>query len=203
VLCGLLLPSEGKVSVADVDVLADPAGVKARVGYMSQRFTLYDDLTAAENLNFAAALRRIPKQKFLARKKELLDFVGFTHPETTLVRDLPGGVKQMLALVVATLHSPEVIFLDEPTAGVSPAARAKFWNLIKQLAGSGKTIFVTTHYMDEAEQCGRIVLMRAGQIIALGSPAELKRQAFPVVSPGAKAPSLEDVFVRLVEGENR
>jgi len=179
VLCGLLIPTSGDVEVAGASFKDGVEAIKSRVGYMSQKFTLYDDLTVLENLQFAAALRKLDDNIFKRRMKELFEFIAFSRPVNTLVRDLPGGIKQQVSLVAATLHNPEVVFLDEPTAGVTPAARARFWQLIRELANSGKTVFVTTHYMDEAEQCGRIALMRAGQIIALDTPEGLKKTAFP------------------------
>jgi ABC-2 type transport system ATP-binding protein len=179
VLTGLLPPTSGTVRVAGLSFDDGGRAIKSRVGYMSQRFTLYTDLSVAENLSFAAGLRKIPPALAKERTQRLLTFVKFTHPLTTQVRALPGGLKQEVSLVAALLHDPEIVFLDEPTAGVSPSARARFWALIRGLAKEGKTIFVTTHYMDEAEECGRIALMRAGRIIALGSPAELKTHAFP------------------------
>jgi len=257
-LLGLLKPSSGEATVAGLAFEDGAAGagraIKNKVGYMSQRFTLYNDLTVSENLAFAAGLRKMSKDALERRTRELFEFIGFTHPASTLVKDLPGGLKQELALAAALLHEPEIVFLDEPTAGVAPAARARFWALIRKLAGSGKTVFVTTHYMDEAEHCGRIALMRAGRIIALDTPENLKAKAFPEplveleeadeallgrlkaepavldmrphgmrwhlalkdeqswrelekrLPPGAArriAPSLEDVFVRLVEGADR
>ncbi len=178
-LLGLLHPSEGHAKVLGYDIVKQANEVRAHTGYMSQKFTLYTDLTVAENLEFAAALRKLPTNVYRRRSRELLDFIGFqTRPET-LVRDLPGGLKQEVSLVAALLHDPEIVFLDEPTAGVSPAARARFWALIRGLSARGKTVFVTTHYMDEAGECGRIGLMRAGALIALGRPRELKEQAFP------------------------
>lgn len=180
VLCGLLLPSHGQVHVAGADFTDDGGfSLKSKVGYMSQKFTLYDDLTVEENLKFTSQLRKMPRTQFLERKKALLDFIEFDHPLSTLVKDLPGGIKQQVSLAASILHDPEVVFLDEPTAGVTPAYRARFWALIRDLASRGKTVFVTTHYMDEAEQCGRIALMRAGELIALDKPEALKRQAFP------------------------
>jgi ABC-2 type transport system ATP-binding protein len=164
---------------------------------MSQKFTLYDDLTVAENMAFKASLRRMTNELMQARMKDLFSFIGFEHKLNTMVRDLPSGLKQQVSLAATLLHDPTIIFLDEPTSGVSPAVRAKFWKLIRNLAGNGKTVIVTTHYMDEAEQCGRIALMRSGSIIALGSPAELKAQAFP---ESAAAHTLEEVFIRLVKG---
>lgn len=179
VLCGLLPPTSGSVAVAGVTYAAGEKAIKARVGYMSQKFTLYDDLTVAENLEFAARLRRLEPKSFQQRKHELLAFIAFSRPLDTMVRDLAGGLKQQVSLVAALLHNPDIIFLDEPTAGVTPAARARFWSLIQDLRQQGKTIFVTTHYMDEAENCGRIALMRAGELIALDDVPSLKKKAFP------------------------
>jgi ABC-2 type transport system ATP-binding protein len=179
VLCGLLPPSAGHVAIDGYGYEQGVDRIKAKVGYMSQKFTLYDDLTVEENLDFVASLRKLPRARYRARRGELLDFIVFRRPLNTLVRDLPGGIKQQVSLAAAVLHDPEIVFLDEPTAGVTPAARQRFWALIRQLADAGKTVFVTTHYMDEAEQCGRIALMRAGEIIALDSPAALKLATFP------------------------
>jgi len=179
VLCGLLPPSDGQVAIDGYGYEQGVDRIKARVGYMSQKFTLYDDLTVEENLDFVASLRKLPRERYRARRDELLGFIAFRRPLNTLVRDLPGGIKQQVSLAAAVLHDPEIVFLDEPTAGVTPAARQRFWALIRQLAEAGKTVFVTTHYMDEAEQCGRVALMRAGEIIALDSPAALKQATFP------------------------
>ncbi|MDD4005335.1 MAG: ABC transporter ATP-binding protein, partial [Elusimicrobiaceae bacterium] len=174
-LCGLLAPQSGSMSVAGIDVAASPAEVKKRTGYMSQKFTLYPDLTVRENLEFAAALRKIPAAVFEKRCAELLEFVRFNRGLNELAGRLPGGIKQQVALAAAVLHDPEIIFLDEPTAGVAPGERRGFWKLIRALAAAGRTVFVTTHYMDEAEECGGIALMHAGRIAALDSPAALKR----------------------------
>lgn len=179
VLCGLLPPTSGHVSIEGITFADGVERIKARVGYMSQRFTLYEDLTVAENLDFAAALRKLAPNYYLQRRREILDFIAFDRSLDTLVRDLPGGIRQQVSLAAAVLHDPSVVFLDEPTAGVTPAARARFWALIRALAQAGKTLFVTTHHMDEAEQSGRIALMRAGEIIALDSPARLKAATFP------------------------
>lgn len=184
VLCGLLIPTSGEINTPG----------KSKVGYMSQKFTLYNDLTVEENLDFIAALRKLDKKTYLKRRQELFDFIAFDKPIKTMVQDLPGGLKQQVSLVAAILHDPEIIFLDEPTAGVSPASRERFWQLIKQLAGQGKTLFVTTHYMDEAEHCERIALMRDGEIIALDSPENLKKRT--------SENSLEEVFIKLV-GEQK
>ncbi|MEW6517161.1 MAG: ABC transporter ATP-binding protein [candidate division FCPU426 bacterium] len=179
VLCGLLVPTSGEACLAGTSCTDQPQAIKNKVGYMSQRFTLYGDLSVAENLAFTASLRKLPDALLRQRTRALFEFVNFTFPVTTRVSDLPGGVKQQLALAAALLHDPEIVFLDEPTAGVAPAVRARFWELIRKLARSGKTIFVTTHYLDEAENCHRIALMRDGQIIALDTPAQLKSKTFP------------------------
>lgn len=179
VLCGLLIPTEGEAFVTGLSVQENSFEVKHRVGYMSQRFTLYDDLTVYENLLFTSALHTLTEDQFKKQKDRLFEFIGFNRNEKTMVRDLPGGLKQQVSLVAALIHDPEIVFLDEPTAGVSPAARAKFWDLIKDLAKNGKTVFVTTHYMDEAEQCERIALMASGELIALDTPQNLKTQSFP------------------------
>jgi ABC-2 type transport system ATP-binding protein len=178
VLCGLLRPSEGSVRVAGVSFDHGEQAVKSKVGYMSQKFTLYNDMTVEENLNFTASLRKLDRATYEQRRRELFDFISFDRPLSTIVRELSGGTKQQVSLAAALLHDPEIIFLDEPTAGVTPASRARFWRLIRKLAGRNKTVFVTTHYMDEAEQCGRIALMRDGKIIALDSPEGLKTATF-------------------------
>jgi ABC-2 type transport system ATP-binding protein len=257
VLCGLLIPSAGTALVAGENVADDPNAVKSSVGYMSQKFTLYRDMTIEENLSFTGHLRRMDEALIEKRIKELTAFIELEWPLSTMVRDLPGGVLQQVSLVAATLHDPKIVFLDEPTAGVTPHARFKFWELIRALRDKGKTVFVTTHYMDEAEQCGRVALMRSGELIALDSPDGLKARTFPdpiyeitppaapparwkedalgkkvassieifgmryhAEAPSSQAfesyfkatpgfaykrikPSLEDVFIRLVEGKNR
>lgn len=179
VLCGLLNPTAGIVQLSDISYEQGIEAMKAKVGYMSQKFTLYNDLTIEENFAFTASLRKLSKDTLKKRTKELLDFINFSKPVNTLVRDLPGGIKQQVSLAASILHDPEIIFLDEPTAGVTPVARARFWALIRELSSNGKTVFVTTHYMDEAEQCGRIALMRSGEIIALDTPENLKKNTFP------------------------
>lgn len=179
VLCGLLRPSSGDLKVAGVGLDADDRAIKEKVGYMSQKFTLYDDLSVEENLSFVASLRKMNRQHYLKRQKKILDFISFELSLKELVRNLPGGIKQHVSLAAALLHDPEIVFLDEPTAGVSPSSRERFWNLLNVLLEEKKTIFVTTHYMDEAEHCGRIALMGAGEILALDSPANLKSHFFP------------------------
>ena len=178
VLCGVQRPTLGEVSV-NGESYEDITALKGQIGYMSQKFTLYDDLTVYENFSFNSSLRKLDRSFFQKRIKELLDFIGFEYPLHALVADLPGGIKQQVSLVVSMLHDPEVIFLDEPTAGVTPYYRNKFWDLIRTLSKKGKTVFVTTHYMDEAEYCDRIALMRTGEIIALDTPKNLKKKVFP------------------------
>ncbi len=181
VLCGLLVPTSGFVEIAGTtfENAKNANLIKSKVGYMSQKFTLYNDLTVEENVAFTASLRKIPIEVFEKRKKELFEFISFRKPQSTMVRDLPSGMKQQVSLLSSILHDPEIIFLDEPTAGVTSAARKKFWELIKSLARTGKTIFVTSHYMDEVEQCDRIALMKDGALIALDSPDNLKKSTFP------------------------
>lgn len=180
VLTGLLVPTAGKVKVVGIPLsTATALQVKSRVGYMSQKFTLYNDLSVQGNLRFSAALRKMPADLALQRQNELLQFIDFKAAPSTIVRDLPAGMKQQVALANALIHDPDIIFLDEPTAGVSPAARGLFWKLIRRLSQQGKSVFVTSHYMDEVEQCHRIALMRAGEIIALDSPPGLKQSTFP------------------------
>ncbi len=179
VLCGLLPPTSGRVTVGGVGFDTGEMAIKRKVGYMSQKFTLYNDLTVEENLSFSASLRKLDRATFLKRRDFILNFISFQRPLNSFVKDLPGGIKQQVSLAASMLHDPEIVFLDEPTAGVTPAVRARFWALIRDLATQNKTIFVTTHYMDEAEQCDRIALMRAGRIVALETPAQLKKAVFP------------------------
>ena len=174
ILCGLMAPSEGRAVVADHDVAVDPEGVRMSVGYMSQKFSLYPDLTALENMDFFGGAYRIPRKRRLERAHALLAEVDLHREADVPVRALPGGIRQRLALATALLHEPRVVFLDEPTAGVDPEARRNFWRIIRRLAGAGTTVFVTTHYMDEAEYCGRVGLMVAGELVALDTPAALK-----------------------------
>ncbi|MBK22867.1 MAG: ABC transporter ATP-binding protein [Halobacteriovoraceae bacterium] len=195
VICGLLKPTAGEVSVGGEVFKGNGDNLKKKVGYMSQKFTLYDDLTVAENLEFTASLRKLDQDYFEERKKYLLDFIQFEYSEKSFVRDLSGGIKQQVALVASLLHDPEVIFLDEPTAGVTPVSRALFWSLIQKLADHGKTVFVTSHYMDEVEHCHRIALMRGGEIIALDTPKGLKSSQFPygIYQLTAKAEDITDI----------
>jgi ABC-2 type transport system ATP-binding protein len=178
-LCGLFEPSSGKASVAGIDVAKDPEGVKRRIGYMSQRFSLYEDLTVVENMRFFAGLYGIARKKAEEEAERVLTLTGLAGREDSLAGELPGGFRQRLALGCALLHAPKVLFLDEPTAGVDPLARRRFWDIIYAVAESGSTVLVTTHYLDEAEYCGTVTLMHAGRIVARGSPAGLKAERFP------------------------
>ena len=175
VLCGLLAPTSGSATVGGLDVLTQAESIKERVGYMSQRFSLYDDLTVEENIDFFSGIYGVPRSRRAARKDYVLRMAGIEERRASLTRLLSGGWKQRLALGCAILHEPPILFLDEPTSGVDPIARRTFWDLIYQLSAAGHTIFVSTHYMDEAEYCHRLALMYRGKVVALGTPAELKR----------------------------
>ena len=174
-LCGLLRPTSGSASVAGYDIVRQPDIVRLHIGYMSQKFSLYGDLTVHENLRFFAGIYQVPRQQIPERIAFAVSMAGLEGREGALVRTLAGGWKQRLALGCAILHRPPVLFLDEPTSGVEPEARRRFWDLIHTLAADGVTILVSTHYMDEAEYCNRIALIDAGKLIALGSPGELRR----------------------------
>jgi ABC-2 type transport system ATP-binding protein len=174
-LCGLLTPTSGRGSVNGFDVATQPEDIRRSIGYMSQKFSLYDDLTVEENIDFFSGMYGVPRALRPERKRYVLEMANIAERRTALTRTLAGGWKQRLALGCAILHDPPVLFLDEPTSGVDPIARAGFWRLIHDLAETGHTIFVSTHYMDEAEYCHRLALMYRGKIIALGPPAELKR----------------------------
>lgn len=173
-LTGILAPSGGTGTVAGFDVVKEPEKIKANIGYMSQKFSLYEDLTVEENINFYSGIYRIPKAKKKERKEWAVEMAGLQEHRDSRTGTLSGGWKQRLALGCAILHEPSVIFLDEPTAGVDPISRRQFWDLIYELAEKGVTIFVTTHYMDEAEYCDRIGFIYHGELIAIGAPQELK-----------------------------
>lgn len=179
ILCGLLAASQGEASVAGVDVIKYPDAVRRVIGYMSQKFSLYLDLTVSENLEFFGGAYGVRGKAFRARRDEVLLELDLTAQGDALTGLLPGGIRQRLALACAVLHKPQVVFLDEPTAGVAPEARRNFWRLIRNLADSGTTVFVTTHYLDEAEYCDRVGLMVAGRLAALDTPAGLKRRFVP------------------------
>ncbi len=173
-LCGLLMPTEGGGSVAGYDIVRQSEQIKQNIGYMSQKFSLYDDLTVEENIRFFSGIYNVPKRTRQERKDLVLLIAGLEDRRADLTKNLPTGFKQRLALGCAVLHEPSVLFLDEPTSGVDPVSRRNFWKLIYDMARKGTTVFVTTHYMDEADYCGRLALIYRGKIIAEGTPAELK-----------------------------
>ncbi len=175
-LCGLLLPTSGTAVVAGFDVRREPENVKGRIGYMSQRFSLYEDLTVEENISFYGGIYGLSNTRLEERKRWVVEMAGLADKEKSLTRDLSGGWKQRLALGCAMLHEPEIVFLDEPTGGVDPVSRRSFWHLIHELSQKGTTIFVTTHYLDEAEYCNTLGLIYAGRLIAQGSPRMLKER---------------------------
>lgn len=191
-LIGLLAPTEGAARVAGFDVATDAEQVRARIGYMSQRFSLYEDLTIRENIALYGGIYGLEDEEIAARGGSLIAELQLEAHADDLVRALPLGWKQKLAFSVALLHEPSVVFLDEPTGGVDPVTRRQFWELIYAAAARGTTVFVTTHYLDEAEYCDRVAIMVDGTLAALGTPEELKR--------AHSAASLDDVFVRLARG---
>ena len=174
-LCGLLKPTSGTALVGGVDVARDPEGVKRRIGYMSQRFSLFEQLTVAQNIRFFGGIYGLSGAAFEKRRRFVMEMAGLQGRENARASDLAGGWRQRLALGCAILHEPPIVFLDEPTGGVDPVSRRQFWALIDQLAESGITVLVTTHYLDEAEHCHRIAIIHAGRLAALGSTTELKR----------------------------
>jgi ABC-2 type transport system ATP-binding protein len=174
-LCGLLRPSSGTAVVGGIDVSADPEGVKRRIGYMSQRFSLYELLTVDQNIRFFGGVYGLTPERLEARRAFVIEMAGLRGREHSLARDLAGGWRQRLALGCAILHEPAILFLDEPTGGVDPLSRRQFWRLIDSLAGSGVTILVTTHYLDEAERCHRVTLIHAGRLAAIGTIGEVKQ----------------------------
>ncbi len=177
ILCGLLRPTAGRALVAGIDVADDPERVREHIGYMSQKFSLYRDLSVEENLKFFGGIYRVPRDELAERMRFAIDMAGLGGREKALVSTLAGGWQQRLALGCAVLHRPPILFLDEPTSGVEPTSRRRFWDLIHTLAADGVTVLVSTHYMDEAEYCHRAALINQGRIIAIGSPDELKRTA--------------------------
>lgn len=179
ILCGLLRPTEGEAWVGGLSVYDETEAIRSRIGYMSQRFSLYGELTVEENLDFFGGIYSVPRKQRAARKLEILGRLGLLERRSQPTHLLPGGWKQRLALACAYLHEPEVLFLDEPTSGVDPLARKDFWDLIYEFSEEGRTVFVTTHYMDEAEYCHRLALMDAGRILALDSPRTLRESFYP------------------------
>jgi ABC-2 type transport system ATP-binding protein len=177
ILCGLLRPTSGEAYVAGLSVAAQPELIRRQIGYMSQKFSLYNDLTVVENVRFFAGMYNVGGDELRRRLAWVLEMAGLAGREHSLTATLSGGWKQRLALGCAILHRPPIVFLDEPTSGVDPLSRRRFWELIQQLRSEGVTIFVTTHYMDEAEYCNRLALIHRGKLIALGTPLQLKESA--------------------------
>lgn len=194
-LSGLSKPTSGKAIVAGLDVFTQPEEIKKNIGYMSQRFSLYEDLTVIENIKFFGGIYGLSDKQIKQKSEELIEQLQFQNEIKKLVHDIPLGWKQKLALSVAILHEPKVVFLDEPTGGVDPATRKQFWEMIYQTADKGITVFVTTHYLDEAEYCNRISIMVDGRIDALGTPRELKEKF--------SATSMDEVFYKLARGAKR
>lgn len=194
-LCGLSYPTSGTGTIAGLDVRKDGERIKRKIGYMSQRFSLYNDLTVRENMRLYASIYGLSKQETDERSTQLLSRLNFLSERNTLVGSLPLGWKQKLSFAVATIHRPEIVFLDEPTGGVDPITRRQFWELIYEAAADGTTIFVTTHYMDEAEYCSRVSIMVDGKIAALDTPTRLKQQF--------AAKSMDEVFHTLARSAQR
>jgi len=194
-LCGLSNPTSGKATIAGFDVYRQTEKIKKNIGYMSQKFSLYEDLTILENIRFYGGIYGMDRKTIKTKSIELVEELGLKEEATKLVRSLPLGWKQKLAFSVAIFHEPKIVFLDEPTGGVDPVTRRQFWDLIYAAAGRGITVFVTTHYMDEAEYCNRISMMVDGYIKALDSPANLKKQF--------GATNMDEVFYQLARGAKR
>ena len=195
ILCGLSTPTGGDGTVAGYDIRTEHEQIKRHIGYMSQRFSLYEDLTVGENIELFAGIYGVPRREIVPRMESMLQRLGMDSYRDRLVRDIPQGWKQKLAFSVAIFHNPKIVFLDEPTGGVDPATRRQFWEMIYKAASEGITIFVTTHYMDEAEYCDRVSMMVDGHIEALDSPSELKRRY------GAQ--SMAEVFETIARGARR
>jgi ABC-2 type transport system ATP-binding protein len=195
IFCGLLEPTSGRATVAGFDAMTQPEKIKAQIGYMSQKFSLYGRLTVRQNIRFFAGIYGLSRAQVKAKTGEILERLGLAKSADTRVDDLPLGWKQRISFAVATVHQPQVVFLDEPTGGVDPIVRRQFWDMIYEAAAVGMTVFVTTHYMDEAEYCDRISIMVDGSVSALGKPAELCAQH--------GVSTIEDVFVALARKATR
>jgi ABC-2 type transport system ATP-binding protein len=193
ILCGLSYPTSGEMTVAGFDVYTQRDQIKRNIGYMSQKFSLYEDLTVFENIRFYAGIYGLRKKEIEERAARLLERLTLTEARNKLIADIPQGWKQKLAFSVAIIHDPKVVFLDEPTGGVDPITRRQFWDMIYEAAQSGITVFVTTHYMDEAEYCDRVSIMVEGRIAALDTPSELKKRF------GAE--TMNDVFLKLARAK--
>ena len=197
-LCGIITPTSGTGSVAGHDIVSEPEEIKHSIGYMSQKFSLYEDLTPYENLRFFLGIYSVPPEQWEERIDWVLNMTRLQEEKNRLTKELPPGWRQRLALGCSLLHKPDVLFLDEPTSGVDPITRQHFWNFIQQLAREGITVFVTTHYMDEARFCERVVMINAGSIVASGSPAEIIAAA----CPGKPEADLNEAFITLMMRSN-
>ncbi|MCK9231102.1 MAG: ABC transporter ATP-binding protein [Syntrophales bacterium] len=193
-LCGIITPSSGQGHVAGHDIFTEPEEIKQSIGYMSQKFSLYEDLTPSENIRFYLGVYSVPKSRWQERMGWVLETTRLTDVRDRLTKDLPPGLRQRLALGCALLHQPEILFLDEPTSGVDPVTRRHFWTFIGELAAEGITLFVTTHYMDEAMNCERLIMIDSGRIVARGSPAEVIAAA----CPGRPEADLNDAFIEIM-----
>jgi ABC-2 type transport system ATP-binding protein len=193
-LCGIISPSGGSGRVAGYDIFTQSEEIKQTIGYMSQKFSLYLDMTPFENIRFYLGIYDVPRRFWKARAEEILEITRLNHVRDRLTRELPPGWRQRLALGCALLHRPKLLFLDEPTSGVDPITRRHFWEFIKQLTAEGVTVFVTTHYMDEARHCDRVVMINEGRIVASGSPPEIIRQ----VLPDRPQADLNEAFIKLM-----
>ncbi|MDR1851080.1 MAG: ABC transporter ATP-binding protein [Propionibacteriaceae bacterium] len=196
-LTGTMKPTSGSIRVLGEDVAKHPQRIAPRIGYMSQKFSLFEDLSVEQNLKFYAGIYNLPEERYEQQRDYVLKMANLVGREKELARNLSVGWRQRLALGAATIHDPELLFLDEPTSGVDPVARKQFWDLLYQLAQRGTTLFVTTHYMDEAEHCDRLAFIYRGKIIADGTPNQLRAD----YGGDAARPTIEDVFVNLVEGQ--
>ncbi len=197
-LCGIITPTSGYGSVAGHDIFSEAEEIKHSIGYMSQRFSLYEDMSPFENIRFYLGVYEVPTEDWRDRIEWVLEITRLRDVSDRITRELPPGWRQRLALGCALLHRPEILFLDEPTSGVDPITRRHFWEFIDSLADRGVTVFVTTHYMDEARNCQRIVMINEGRIVISGSPTEITNRVFPE-RPEA---DLNDVFIRLMSGRN-
>ena len=195
ILCGLSYPSSGEATVAGFDVYHKQESIKKNIGYMSQKFSLYENLTILENIEFFGGVYGLSRKDIRQRSSDLVQHLGLEKEAKKLVGELPLGWKQKLAFSVAIFHRPKIVFLDEPTGGVDPVTRRQFWDMIYEAAASGITVFVTTHYMDEAEYCNRVSVMVDGKVEALDTPANLKKQF--------NSASIDDVFYKLARGAKR
>lgn len=196
-LCGILAPTSGTGHVGGYDINGEQELIKQNIGYMSQKFSLYEDLTVEENIDFYSGIYKVPQKYRKEREERIIQMAGIEEFRSSLTGTLSGGWKQRLALGCAIIHEPKIIFLDEPTSGVDPIARNNFWKLIKEMAGEGVTVFVTTHYMDEAENCDRLALIYKGAIIATGQPADLKTQCMKEDVLKISIPKPQDWIERL------